>query len=67
MICLQDNHEVKEVNWESISDEKYGAIKFRKRKNNIKSFFRGVAFILIAAVSGAVSSSYMIEKIFSKS
>ncbi|KYH28645.1 MULTISPECIES: S1C family serine protease [Clostridium] len=63
---MQDNHEVKEVNWESISDEKYGAIKFRKRKNNIKSFFRGVAFILIAAVSGAVSSSYMIEKKYSQ-
>ncbi|MFU0824393.1 S1C family serine protease [Clostridium sp.] len=62
-----NNHEVKEVNWESISDERYGAIKFRKRKDsNIKGFFKGIVFILIAAISGAVSSSYVVEKKYSQ-
>ncbi len=46
----------------------YGEIKFRqnKTKKKLKYIFKGVTLVLIAAVSGAVSASYIIEKKYSQ-
>ncbi|MGY0373622.1 S1C family serine protease [Clostridium sp. JNZ J1-5] len=62
----EDNENVKEVNWESINEDKCGEIKFRKRRYTIKKFFREIAFILIAILSGAISSNYIIDKKYSE-
>jgi serine protease Do len=61
-----EDDNVKDVYWENINEAKLGEIKFRKRQNNIKSIFRGIAFMLIAIISGAVSSSYIVEKKYSE-
>lgn len=59
--------EIKDVPWEQITQ--CGEIKFRKdnRKPRIKGFFKGIAFILVAAVSGGVTSAYIIDKKYSSS
>lgn len=46
----------------------YGEINFRqnKTKKNIRFMFKGISFVLIAAVSGGISASYIIEKRYSK-
>lgn len=62
----EDNENVKEVNWESINEDKCGEIKFRKRRYTIKKIFREIAFILIAILSGAISSNYIIDKKYSE-
>ncbi|MEA4825115.1 MAG: trypsin-like peptidase domain-containing protein [Clostridium sp.] len=66
MYLYEDNENVKEVNWESINEDKCGEIKFRKRRYTIKKFFREIAFILIAILSGAISSNYIIDKKYSE-
>lgn len=66
MYLYEDNENVKEVNWESINEDKCGEIKFRKRRYTIKKIFREIAFILIAILSGAISSNYIIDKKYSE-
>lgn len=66
MYLYEDNENVKEVNWESINEDKCGEIKFRRRRYTIKKFFREIAFILIAILSGAVSSNYIVDKKYSE-
>lgn len=64
---LQSNNDkFRDVIWESVNDEKYGTIKFRSYNKSIKRILKAAAFILIAMVSGAISSSYIIEKNYSK-
>lgn len=57
---------VKDVKWKNVSDGK-GEIKFtnRRTKSKLKGLFKGVAFILIAAVSGGVSGAYVVNKKYS--
>lgn len=57
---------VKDVKWKNVSDGK-GEIKFtnRRTKSKLKGLFKGVAFILIAAVSGGVSGAYIVNKKYS--
>ncbi|MBI6872952.1 S1C family serine protease [Clostridium aciditolerans] len=57
---------VKDVKWKNVSDGK-GEIKFtnRRTKAKLKGLFKGVAFILIAAVSGGVSGAYIVNKKYS--
>ncbi|WML36320.1 trypsin-like peptidase domain-containing protein [Clostridium sp. OS1-26] len=57
---------VKDVKWKNVSDGK-GEIKFtnRRTKAKLKSLFKGVTFILIAAVSGGVSGAYIVNKKYS--
>lgn len=62
----EDTYEVKEANWEKINNDKYGQIKFRKKKNSSKRFFKLIIFIFIAMLSGAISSNYIVEKKYSK-
>ncbi|GLC29955.1 S1C family serine protease [Clostridium omnivorum] len=59
--------EIKDVPWEQITN--CGEIKFRKdnRKPRIKGFFKGIAFILVAAVSGGVTSAIIVDKKYSSS
>lgn len=57
---------IKEVSWEDINENKCGEIKFIKKKNPLKKFFRLVSFVLIAVLSGAITSNYIIEKKYSE-
>lgn len=61
--------EYKDASWEQVSHDghNYGAsggIKFRKNRKSkiIKKFFKGIAFLLIAAVSGGASAYYIVDK-----
>ncbi|KEI04473.1 S1C family serine protease [Clostridium botulinum] len=60
------NFDVEEVNWENVNEDKFGKIKFIRKRNNIKRVLRVVSFIVIAAFSGAISSKLIIEKNFSQ-
>lgn len=60
----EDNN-IQDASWQDINEVKCGEIKFRKRQNKINSFIKGIAFILIALISGAISSNYIIEKKYS--
>ncbi|MBC2580890.1 S1C family serine protease [Clostridium sp. DJ247] len=55
--------EIKDAKWESIKVNE-GEIKFtnKKRHFKIRSFFRGIIFILVAAISGAISGTYFVNK-----
>lgn len=66
MIDLYNDDNVQDVNWENINEAKCGEIKFRKRQNNIRNIFRGVAVVLVAIISGAISASYIVEKKYSE-
>lgn len=65
---MDDNKlgEVKDVKWRNI-DGGEGKIKFRNRKNRgkLRNFIKGIAFIIIAAVSGGISGAYVIDKKYS--
>jgi Trypsin-like serine proteases, typically periplasmic, contain C-terminal PDZ domain len=63
---LHNDDNVQDACWENINESKCGEIKFRKRQSNIRSIFRGIAFVLIALISGAISSSYIVEKKYSE-
>lgn len=60
--------EVKEVSWEQVSNELGGhemaEIKFRKNRKprRIGGFFKGIAFVLIAALSGGATSYYVVNQ-----
>jgi len=66
VIKLHNDDNVQDACWENINESKCGEIKFRKRQSNIRSIFRGIAFVLIAVISGAISSSYIVEKKYSE-
>lgn len=57
---------IKDVKWESVMDCR-GEIKFKNKRtrSHIRSLFKGVVFILIASVSGAVSGAYIVDKKYS--
>lgn len=63
-----DYREIKDVKWESISNQDECGIKFKKTKSGgrILPFFRTIALILIAAVSGGVAGAYVVEKKYNK-
>lgn len=56
---------IKNVKWKSVSDE--GEIKFTNKRSRSKLvyFMKGIAFVLIAAVSGGVSGAYIVDKKYS--
>jgi serine protease Do len=57
---------IKDVKWQNVTDCR-GEIKFKNKKTRtqIRSLCKGVAFILIASVSGAVSGAYVVNKKYS--
>lgn len=61
-----NNDKIKDVAWESVEDRQYGEIKFRKQKSRIRGIFKFIAFVLIAAISGAVSSLYIVNRKYSE-
>lgn len=63
---INEEDSIKEVSWENINENKCGEIKFIKKKNPFKKFFRLVSFVLIAILSGAITSNYIIEKKYSE-
>lgn len=66
-----DFKEYKDASWEHVSRDGQGcesaSIKFRNNRNHrkIKVFFKGIAFMLIAAVSGGATAYYIIDKKYS--
>lgn len=59
-------NEVKDVKWENSNNYDEPCIKFRKtRGKKILGFFKFIAFIIIAAISGGVSGMYIVEKKYS--
>lgn len=60
--------EYKDASWENVSREGNGydcsTIKFRNnhRRSRIKVFFKGVVFILVAAVTGGATAYYVVDK-----
>lgn len=60
-----NNDKIKDVAWESVEDRQCGEIKFRKQKSRIRGIFKFIAFVLIAAISGAVSSLYIVNRKYS--
>lgn len=57
----------KDASWDQVSKDGHyydsSCIKFRNRRSyRVKSLFKGLAFILVAAFSGGVTSYYLIEK-----
>lgn len=63
---LDDNEECKDVLWKSVDDNKVGKINFRRQKNKIKTFFKMISLILIACISGALTSLYVFDKKYSQ-
>ncbi|WP_242946969.1 hypothetical protein [Clostridium haemolyticum] len=61
-----ENFDVEEVNWENVNEDKFGKIKFMKKRNNIKRVIKVVTFGVIAAFSGAISSKFIMERKFSQ-
>lgn len=57
-----NNDKIKDVAWESVEDRPCGEINFRKQKSRIRGIFKLIAFVLIAAISGAVSSLYIVNR-----
>lgn len=60
--------EIKDVEWESISNENRGGIRFNSAKRNGRSaaFLKMVIVILIAAVSGGIAGAYVVERQYNK-
>jgi serine protease Do len=64
-----DNKEFKDyrdASWEHVSKDGHMyegcGIQFRnKRRSRIKGFFKGVAFVLVAAISGGATAAYIID------
>lgn len=58
--------EVKDVKWENANIQE-GKIKFinRRSRARLRSFIKGIIFVLIAAVSGGVSGAYIVDKKYS--
>lgn len=64
--------EYRDASWEQVSHDGHGydgsgGIKFRNNRRNgmIKRFFKGIAFILVAAVSGGAAAYYIVDKKYS--
>jgi serine protease Do len=69
-----DNNDFKEyrdASWEQVNREDKGcgsaAIKFRNkgRRGKINNFFKGITFLLVAAVSGGATAAYVIDRKYS--
>lgn len=69
-----DNNDFKEyrdASWEQVNREDKGcgsaAIKFRNkgRRGRVNSFFKGITFLLVAAVSGGATAAYVIDRKYS--
>ncbi|MCM8709581.1 trypsin-like peptidase domain-containing protein [Clostridium sp. SYSU_GA19001] len=66
-----DYKEYKDASWELVSRDGHTfegtGIKFRNKRRNgaVRGFFKGVAFILIAAVSGGATAAYIVDKKYS--
>lgn len=63
----KNNREYKDASWHQVSRDGHyydsSCINFRNRRSyRIKGLFKGIAFILAAAVSGGATSYYLIEK-----
>lgn len=61
-----NNDKIKDVAWESVEDRQCGEIKFRKQKSRVRGIFKLIALVVIAAISGAVSSMYIVNKRYSE-
>lgn len=61
-----NNDKVKDVAWESVEDRQCGEIKFRKQKSRVRGIFKLIALVVIAAISGSVSSIYIVNKRYSE-
>ncbi|MEL7597261.1 MAG: trypsin-like peptidase domain-containing protein [Clostridiaceae bacterium] len=57
---------MKDVAWESVEDRQCGEIKFRKQKSRVRGIFKLIALVVIAAISGSVSSIYIVNKRYSE-
>jgi serine protease Do len=69
-----DNNDFKEyrdASWEYVSREgkncESAVIKFRNkgRRGRINSFFKGITFLLVAAVSGGATAAYVVDRKYS--
>jgi serine protease Do len=66
-----DFKEYREASWEHVSREgkncDSAAIKFRNngRRGRINSFFKGITFLLVAAVSGGATAAYVVDRKYS--
>lgn len=66
------NREYTDASWEHVSRDGHGyeaiGIKFRNnhKSNKVKGFLKGVAFMLVAAVSGGATAAYMVNNKYSK-
>lgn len=66
-----DFKEYRDASWEYLSRDGHGyekaAIKFRNNNRNgrIKVFFKGIAFLVVAAVSGGATAAYIVDKKYS--
>lgn len=65
-------NQYKDASWEQVSRDGHGfdnsgVIKFRnsRRHGRVKGLFKGIAFILIAAVTGGATASYIVDKKYS--
>lgn len=61
-----NNNKIKDVAWESVEDRQCGEIKFRKQKSRVRGIFKLIALVVIAAISGSVSSIYIVNKRYSE-
>lgn len=63
----EDDKLVKDVEWQNI-EKSAGEIKFRKKNRIIKfnKASKGIAFVLIAVLSGGISGGYIANKTFSE-
>lgn len=61
-----NNDKIKDVAWESVEDRQCGEIKFRKQKSRVRGIFKLIALVVIAAISGSVSSIYIVNKRYSE-
>ena len=67
----KDNKEYGNASWEHMSQEgkiyEGAAIKFRNkgRRSKINSFFKGITFLLVAAVSGGATAVYVVDTKYS--
>lgn len=68
-----DDNEIKDVDWKEINisdnNSNLGEIKFKKSKNKfrLKSVLKFISMIAVAAVSGAVTASYIVNVKYSDS
>lgn len=57
--------EIKDVPWTQVTQD--GEIKFRRnnKRRRVKGFFKGMALVMVAAVTGGVTSAYIVNRKYS--